>query len=212
MRLVYAFLLALLLAACGGGDPVAKVALGDSPARGQADAWVTMVEFSDFQCPYCAKAEPTVQQLAADYPDDLRVVYKHFPLSFHERALPAAHAAECAREQGKFWEMHDKLFAQSPALADSDLASDATQLSLDLSAWNACLPEQRIADRIDADFQQGKQVGVSGTPTFFINGRALVGSLPYADFKKVIDEELDKARKSGIAKADYYRKAVLGEK
>ena len=204
------FTVLALLAACG--DPLAKVPVGDSPVRGPADAWVTMVEFADYQCPFCAKAAPTVAQLEQLYPDDLRLVFKHFPLSFHERALPAAHAAECARAQSKFWEMHDRLFASPQALADTDLLNDASQIGLNTDVWIPCLTTPEMQQRVDADSALGTQAGVSGTPTFFVNGRVLVGNLPIDDFKAVIDDEIKKARSSGIPVADYYRKAVLGEK
>lgn len=211
--------LAALLAACGGGGSptsqsgLMRVPLGDSPQRGPSDpagAWVTIVEFSDFQCPYCGAAEPTVEQILANNPD-ARLVYKHFPLSQHANARPAANAAECARAQGHFWEMHDLLFAHQTALDAAALASYAGQINgLDTVAWQTCFDAKTYDDRVTADLTLGQSVGVQGTPTFAINGEPLVGAQPLAAFQAAVDAARAAAIASGIPRAQYYDKAVLG--
>jgi protein-disulfide isomerase len=184
---------------------VYKVPLGDSPGRGGSKPRVTVVVFSEFQCPFCARVTPTLEQLLKSYGDDVRVVFKHRPLPFHERALPAALAAEAAREQGKFWEMHDKLFANQGALGAAELERYAVELGLDLARWKAAMAGGRA--RIDADAALADQLAVNGTPTFFINGRPLVGAQPLAKFKALVDEELkrgDEKLKLGVARAALY--------
>jgi len=218
--------LGLLIAACGGSSPAGgepaslRVPLGDSPARGPSDAWVTVVAFSDFQCPFCARALPTLEQLLADYPADVRVVFKHFPLSFHAWARPAAIAAECAREQGAFWEMHDRIFAAQAALgAASAQGGAALAASLealartavaDPAAWQACLGTATPASRVDGDRSLGSTLGVRGTPTFAVNGQAVVGAVPYEQMRGVVEAALARARASGVPRAEYYEKVVLG--
>ena len=213
--------LAALLAACGGEAPPAsafmRVPLGDSPQRGPADAWVTIVEFSDFQCPYCGMAEPTVEQVLALYPADARLVYKHFPLSQHANARPAANAAECARAQGPafdgyFWEMHDLLFANQGTLGAASLAGYAAQIAgLDAAAWQACFDARQLDARVQADLDLGRSLGVSGTPTFAVNGQPLVGAAPLDTFKAAVESARAAAIASGIPRAQYYDRAVLGK-
>jgi protein-disulfide isomerase len=184
-----------------------RVPLGDSPGRGGAAPRVTLVAFSEFQCPFCARVTPTLEQLQRSYGDDLRVVFKHRPLPFHDRALPAALAAEAAREQGKFWEMHDKLFANQRALGDAELETYATQVGLDVPRWKAAMAAPSTRARIDADAALADQLAVDGTPSFFINGRPLVGAQPLGRFKALIDEEwkrADDTLKRGVARAALY--------
>ncbi len=206
---------AALLAACGGGTPASspslwRVPLGESPQRGPGDAWVTIVEFSDFQCPYCGAAEPTVQAVLAAYPQDARLVYKHFPLSFHVNARPAANAAECARAQGDFWEMHDLLFANQAALGASALAGYASQIAgLDTAAWQACFDARQWDSRVMADEALGESLGVPGTPTFVVNGQPYVG-LPQ-DLAAVVESARTRAIASGVPRDQYYAKVVLGQ-
>jgi len=193
-----------------GPDP-AKVygyPLGDSPAKGPSDAWVTLVEISDFQCPYCSRVVPTLKELKEKYANDLRIVYKYNPLPFHNRAKPAAKAAECAREQGKFWEMHDALFAGQKDLEDQSLENYAKSVGADVGKWKACYASNKYDSRIDADQSLSGTFGARGTPAFFINGRFLSGAQPATAFQAVIDEELEKAKKSGLNKKDYYAQAV----
>jgi protein-disulfide isomerase len=207
--------LAGLLAACGGGSTssapaLMRVPVGDSPQRGPSDAWVTIVEFSDVQCPYCGKAEPTIEQVLADFPADVRLVYKHFPLSIHPDARPAANAAECARAQGYFWELHDLLFQHQTALDAASLATYASEIPLDLAAWQACFDARTYDGRVAADLTEGESAGVPGTPTFAINGEPLVGAQPLAAFEAMVEAARGRAIASGIPRAQYYDKAVLG--
>ncbi|MGE5244974.1 MAG: thioredoxin domain-containing protein [Betaproteobacteria bacterium] len=174
--------------------PREKVAEADSPARGPAGAPIEMIEFSDFECPFCLRANPTVQQVLATYGDRIRFVYRNFPLPSHPDALPAAEAAQCANEQGKFWPYHDRLFANSGKLSDADLKQAATDLGLDRPRFDACLGSHKFKDRIDADIRDGNAAGVNGTPAFFINGRMINGAQPFEAFKRVIDEELQLKR------------------
>jgi len=171
--------------------PRIKVDIGNAPVQGKSDAPVTVVEFSDYQCPYCRRAEETVKIIQAQYKDRLKWVFKDFPLAFHPRAMPSAIASRCAGEQGKFWEYHDKLFVGT-GLEDSDLERYAKELSLDMSKFTECAKSQRFRDAVQADMKQGQSVGVSGTPAFFINGRSLSGAQPPEAFREIIDEELAK--------------------
>lgn len=193
-----------------GPDPakVYGVPAGDSPVKGPQDAWVTIVEVSEFQCPYCKRVTDTLKQIHEKYPQDVRFVFKHNPLPFHNRAKPAAIAGECAREQGKFWELHDAMFAGQPALEDNNLEAYAKSAGVDVGKWKTCYTGQKHAQRIDADTQLAASFGARGTPAFFINGRFLSGAQPFENFQKVIDEELAKAKASGISKKDYYAQVV----
>ncbi len=191
--------------------PSMPVPVADTPTKGPADAWVTIVEFSDFECPYCGKAAPTVAQVLAAYPLDVRLSYRYFPLAMHPHAMPAAVAAECARAQGKFWEMHDQLFAHQEHLEATDLPNYATAIGLDLAAWEACRLTPAPVARVLADQALGLQMGVKGTPTFVFNGEPLVGALPYTMFTEAVDGARTLAAASGIARAEYYEKVVLGK-
>lgn len=206
-------LLAVLwaLGACESASP-ARVPVAGSPQRGPDGAYVTIVEFADFQCPYCAKAAATVRQLLLAYPPaDVRVVFKHLPLSIHERAMPAALAAQCAAEQGQFWGMYDLLYDNNALLSDANLRDDAQRLGLDVTAWSACLTSEAAKQAIDEDVALSDALGVSGTPTFFVNGYAIVGAAPLDTFKALVDREMAKAKASGIDRSKYYDQAVLGQ-
>jgi protein-disulfide isomerase len=161
---------------------------------GPEDAPVVMVGFSDYQCPYCARVEPTVKQLIERYPDTLRVVYRHHPLPFHAEALLAAQAALCAGAQDGFWAYHDRLFANQQALERPQLLSYAQEQQIDLVKFEACLEAPETAAVIEADIQDAAALGASGTPTFFINGIMLTGARPIEDFESVIDEELQRTQ------------------
>ena len=174
--------------------PRQQIATDNSPSRGPAGAPIELVEFSDFQCPFCLRANPTVRQVLDTYGDRIRFVYRHYPLPSHPNARPAAEAAECAAEQGKFWPYHDKLFASQSKLADADLKQDAAELGLDTAKFDACVDSHKYRKQIEADVQAGQEAGVDGTPAFFINGRLISGAQPYDVFKKVIDEELQLKR------------------
>ena len=158
--------------------------------KGTKGAKVVMVEYSDFQCPFCGRAEPTVEQVLKDYAGKIEFVYRHFPLSFHENARPAALASECANEQGKFWEYHDTLYANQGAETAADLVKYATDLKLDMTKFNDCVKTEKYASVVDGDEAQGGQYGVQGTPAFFINGKLLSGAQPYSAFKQMIDAAL----------------------
>src|SRR5215470_3405739 len=170
--------------------PRQKIATADSPYQGPANAPIELVEFSDFQCPYCYRAHPTVKQVLNTYGNKVRFVYRNYPLPNHPNAFPAAEAAQCANEQGQFWAYHDRLFADQTKLGEADLKASAAALGMDAGRFNACLDSHKYKERVDADMRAGVEAGVDGTPAFFINGRMLSGAQPYDEFKKVIDEEL----------------------
>ncbi len=169
-----------------------EVAVGEAPIRGDAEAVVTIVEWSDFQCPFCVRAAPTLAQIQREYGSKVRIVFKHLPLSIHAQA-PAAHAAaEAAHRQGKFWEMHDKIFENQRDLAPETLERYAVALGLDIERYKRDLESGEVKKRIDDDMQQAEDLSVTGTPAFFINGRFLSGAQPFANFKRVIDSALEK--------------------
>lgn len=160
------------------------------PFIGNEDATVTIIEFTDFQCPYCEKGYITMGEVLENYPDDVKIVVMNFPLSFHENAQKAAEASECAFAQGKFEEYHDTLFENNDALTVEDLKQYAVDLGLDTEEFNTCLDDGEMADEVEADMDVGSENGVTGTPAFFINGEKIVGARPYADFESVIEEAL----------------------
>jgi len=169
--------------------PRLKVA-ATGPARGAAGAPIEMIEFSDFQCPFCLRAHATVEQVLKTYGDRIHFVYRNYPLPNHPNARPAAEAAACAAEQGKFWPYHDRLFEQQSRLSEADLKAHAVAVGLDAQKFNACVDARKYKTLVDADVKEGDEAGVNGTPAFFINGRLLSGAQPYDAFKRVIDEEL----------------------
>jgi protein-disulfide isomerase len=173
-------------------EPAAKVDIkvGDAPVKGPASAPVTVVAFSDFQCPFCSRAVPTLKQIEEQYPGKVRIAFKQLPLPFHDKAHLAAEASLAANEQGKFWQMHDKLFANQQALDRPSLEKYAQELGLDLAKFKAALDSGKFKDKVDADAKEGAGVGATGTPTFFINGNRLVGAQPFDAFKTAIDKEL----------------------
>ena len=162
---------------------------GDGPSRGPANAPVTIVEFSDYQCPFCKRAEPIVQEVLKRYPDKVRLVFRHFPLPMHPNARPAAEAALCANEQGKFWEFHEKVFGGT-GLEEADLTGYASAAGIDAEKFKACVAERRFKDKVDADTKAGSEAGVSGTPAFFVNGIMLSGAMPVEKFSAIIESEL----------------------
>ena len=160
------------------------------PARGPADAKVTIVEFSDFQCPYCGAAYTTVEQLMQQYAGKVKLVFRQFPLPIHPQAEKAAEASLCAQQQGKFWEFYDLLFKNQKKLDISDLKTYASSAGLDAAKFAACLDSGETKKQVDQDLEAGQAAGVNGTPAFFINGVFLNGAMPIEEFKKVIDPEL----------------------
>jgi len=173
-------------------EPRFEVA-ADGPSKGPADARITIVEFSDFQCPYCQRAVSTMNQVLEKYPADVRLVYRHLPLeSIHPHARGAAEAAVCADKQGKFWAYHDKLFENNRALAPADLQRYAGEVGLDPKLFEACLAEQPTKAKVDGDLGAARGAGISGTPAFVVNGKLLSGAQPAQSFFEVIDVELAK--------------------
>jgi protein-disulfide isomerase len=167
----------------------------DDPVIGPASAPVTLVEFSDFQCPFCQRVAPTLKQVKDKYGDKVRVVWKDFPLTqIHPQAFKAGEAAHCAADQGKFWEYHDQLFANQQALQPTDLKKHAADLGLDAGAFATCLDTSKYGERVRDGVAEGSRLGVNSTPTIYINGRVLSGAQPYETFVSVIDEELSKAK------------------
>ncbi len=172
------------------------------PSLGDAKAKVTIVEFSDFQCPFCrAFFEDTFGQFKKEYVDTgkVRLIYRDFPLSFHPSARPAALAAQCAHDQGKFWEYQDIVFQEQAkkgtgtiTFSTADLKAWAAKIGLDTKQFNSCLDSEQHGKEVDADTQAGSAAGVTGTPSFFVNGTLIVGAVPFSDFKSAIDQALKK--------------------
>jgi protein-disulfide isomerase len=162
------------------------------PVRGNAAAPVTIVEFSDFQCPYCARVTPTLAHVREVYGDKVKIVFKDYPLPNHAQAPKAAEAARCASEQQKFWEMHDAMFANQRALEVPGLKQTARAIGLDGAKFDQCLDSGKWAGVIGEGSALGDKMGVNSTPTLYVNGRALVGAMPFENFKSIIDEELTK--------------------
>jgi protein-disulfide isomerase len=186
------------------------VEVGDAPVRGPADAPVTMIAFSDFECPYCERGHQTVVQLEKEYAGKLRVAYKAFPLDFHSHAMVAALVAKSAQEQGKFWEFHDKLFQQK-GLDMPRLAGYGREVGLDMTKVAEDLEALRFGSSVQRDLRQGRRLGVTGTPAYFINGRYLSGAKPIAVLRKMIDTELELAEKwqqDGVAPGQIYAHAT----
>jgi protein-disulfide isomerase len=174
--------------------PRVKVSIPEGwPTKGPATAPVTLVEFSDYQCPFCKRADPTVQEILKTYGDKVRFAYRDYPLSFHQRAMPASIAAHCAKDQNKYWEMHQNLMTEQGDLSDDDLKKRAGAVGLDAAAFGECYSTERHKTLIQAAFDDGVALGVTGTPSFFINGRMLVGAKPIEEFKAIIDEEIQRA-------------------
>ncbi len=171
-------------------EELVEVDTTGQPVIGNEDAKVTIVEFSDFQCPYCEKGYTTMEEILVKYPVDVKVVFINFPLGFHEYAQKAAEASECAFAQGKFKEYHNLLFENQDALTMDDLKAYAVELGLDTEAFNSCLDNGDMAELVKADMAYGSELGVTGTPAFFINGQKLVGARPIADFEAIIDAAL----------------------
>lgn len=162
----------------------------EDPSMGPLTAPITIVEYSDFQCPFCARAVPTLKQVVETFGDQVRLVYKDFPLPSHPLAPKAAEAAHCAGDQGKYWEMHDLMFADISALSVPQLKEGAAKLGLDRTAFDRCLDSGKHEGRVTAGYEEGEKLGVNSTPTIYINGRPLIGAQPFEVFKQVIDEEL----------------------
>jgi protein-disulfide isomerase len=162
----------------------------------EAKCPITVVEYSEFQCPFCSKVVPDVKRVLTEYKGKIRWIVRDYPLSFHDRARPAAIAAKCASFQDKYWSMYSVLFQNQQSLGDSDLEKYGAQVGLDKNKYAECIKNPGPAEElIESNFQSGARLGVSGTPAFFINGRRLSGALPFAEFRRVIEDELSKVKK-----------------
>jgi protein-disulfide isomerase len=165
------------------------------PSLGRASAPVTLIEFSDFQCPFCQQVAPTLKKIRDTYGDKVRIIWKDFPLTqIHPQAFKAGEAAHCAGDQGKYWEYHDRLFANQQSLQPEDLKTHAAALGLDAAAFSACLDSSKHGERVRNGVAQGTRLGVNSTPTVYVNGRMLSGAQPYEAFVSVIDEELSRGK------------------
>ena len=174
------------------GSGEADVETEDDPSIGSHEAVLTIVEFGDFGCPYCGRASYSVRRLASKYGDQVRVIYRDFPVTdIHPQAQLAAEAAECAHEQGKFWEYHDKLFQNQDDFDYEDLGNYARQVGLDVDSFADCLAEERYRDEVTEDFAAGVAAGVKGTPTFFFNGTRVQGAIPDELFEMIVEAYLD---------------------
>ncbi|RJP46804.1 MAG: DsbA family protein [Armatimonadetes bacterium] len=185
-------------------NPPAKVDVnvGSLPPLGNKKAKVTLIEFSDFQCQFCRRySTETFAQIKKEYIDTGKIAYyfRHFPLDFHQAAMPSALAGECANDQGKFWEIHDKIFAEQAKKGDGtieftkdDIKLWAKNLGLNTNQFNSCLDTEKYKSKVEKDISDGKSAGVSGTPSFFVNGTNIVGAQPFSAFKTLIDQELAK--------------------
>lgn len=185
--------LLIILAGCGK-DPVALTIKEGNPILGNPDAPVIITEYSDFECPYCGKvARDTLPDVKKNYVDTgkVAIIFKHYPLPGHRYAMPAAQAAECAYQQGKFWEYEEKLFNNQDTLQKQALQDYAEELGLNMDEFNSCFDDPRIKAKIQLSQQEGDNLGITGTPTFFFSdGNKIEGAYPYADFERVIEKAL----------------------
>ncbi len=173
-------------------DPV-KIKIDGSPYKGPATAKITLVEFSDFQCPYCSKAAVALDELLSRYPKDVRLVYKQYPIAMiHNQASLAARASLAANNQGKFWLMHDRMFANGNKLSRENILAWAKEFNLDMAKFTKDLDAKETQTAVDRDVKEADDIGVLGTPTVFVNGQRYNGELTVADFGKVIESELKK--------------------
>jgi protein-disulfide isomerase len=175
-------------------DPVRiDIVTAGYPSRGPDSAPVTIVEFSDFECPFCGGLYPTLKTIEKNYADRVRLVYRQFPLtSMHPHAQKAAEASLCANDQKHFWDFHDSMFGDQQHLTVDDLKKRAVDLKLNTGAFNTCLDSGAKVDAVKKDVDEGHAAGVSGTPAMFIDGRFYSGNLPYADIREVIEDELQR--------------------
>jgi predicted DsbA family dithiol-disulfide isomerase len=181
--------------------PREDVAVGDTPVMGPSDARVTIIEFADFQCPYCRASEPTLSQLREQYKGKIRYSYRDFPLPMHPYAEKAAEASRCAGEQGQFWPYHDRLFTGAESLTDAHLRSTAAELKLDSGKFDKCLDSGKEQAAVAKDFDQGKSLGITGTPSFFINGYYISGAVSYDQMRELVDQQLAQRTTKSISDA-----------
>ena len=171
-------------------NPV-KIDIGKSPVKGPAGAKVTIVEFSDFQCPYCKRGHDTMDEVLKAYPKDVKVAFKHYPLPFHKEAEPASRAAYAAQQQGKFWEYHDVLFNNQDKLGADFYLATAKELKLDEAKFKADMNSEAAGKQVKEDSEIGSKNGIQGTPGFFVNGVAVKGAYPASHFKQIVDRWLN---------------------
>jgi len=172
-------------------NPV-KIDVGNSPVKGPANAKVTIIEFSDFQCPFCKRGKDTVYQVLKEYPKDVKLAFKHFPLPMHKEAESAAKAAWAAQQQGKFWEMHDALFDNAQRLGTDFYLEQAKALGLNVDKFKKDMESEAAANAVKADKETGEKNGIQGTPGFFVGGIPVKGAYPFEHFKMIIDRLLGK--------------------
>ncbi len=182
-------------AARRGPDPDRRyeISLAGAPIRGPESAAVTIVEFSDFQCPFCKRVTPTLDQIRREYGDRVRIAFKHLPLDIHPAAMGAHVAAEAAHRQGRFWEMYERIFANQQQLAPAQFETYAREIGLDLARFQRDVASSELRARVETDKELASSLEVTGTPGFFVNGRFLSGAQPFESFKKLIDEELGRS-------------------
>lgn len=172
--------------------PKIDVSVDDDPAQGDKNAPITLIEFSEFQCPYCKKTRPTLDKILSTYAGKVRYVFRDFPLGFHDQAKMVANAANCANEQGKYWDYNKHLWDMQGQgkFTIEKLKALAAELKFDTGKFNSCADSNKYFSEIEKDIQDGAAAGVSGTPAYFINGKFLSGAQPFENFKQIIDEEL----------------------
>jgi len=172
--------------------PRVEIPIGDAPVLGNKNAPITIIEYSDFQCPYCAKAEDTVKQLQKNYGDKIKIVYKQYPLGFHKDAFKASEASLCAHEQSNdlFWKLHDYMLENPRKLSLKNLKNKSKDLGIDAKQFSQCLDSGKYTNRVHQEIAEGNRYGVQATPMFFVNGIVVRGAQPYQVFAKIIDEEL----------------------
>jgi len=173
--------------------PRFEVGVDDDPCIGPKGAPVTVIEFTDYQCPFCGRVRPTINQIIEEYKEKVQYCLRDFPLAFHQDAPKAHEAAECAGDQDKYWEYNKVLFNNQGAIKVDDLKSYAKRVSLDTKKFDKCLDSGKYKDEVMADQRDGQKYGVSGTPSFFINGRSVSGARPFEAFKVIIDDELERS-------------------
>ncbi len=177
--------------------PRVEVAIAEgTPTRGPASAPIVLVEYTDYQCPYCAKAQPTIDAVMARYDGQVRHVFKNLPLPMHPQAQLAGEAALCAQDQGLYWEFHDWLFANQRTMNRDSMMAQAAAMNMDVELFGACIAQETYREKVDADMREARGFGITGTPGFMINGRVLTGAQPFESFEAIIDEELTR---KGIA-------------
>jgi protein-disulfide isomerase len=196
----------------GGSYTEKKLDLMASPSKGPEDAPIVIYEISEFQCPFCSRVTPTVAQIAETWPNDVRIVFKHNPLGFHDNAMRAAIASMAAAKQGHFWKFHDTAFANQQALTDADLEKYAQELGMDMAQYKADIADPKLKQKVESDQSAAVALGATGTPAFFVNGVNLSGAKPFDEFKAEIEKQLARAKEleaSGTARKDISRKLAL---